>query len=311
MIKAPQLPSISVLMATHDGAGTLRAQIDSILGQTVRPRWFLASDDGSTDGTCEILQEYADNQELTEFEGPCKGATENFLTLLAALPQDAEYAALSDQDDVWLPQKLERAARGLASLPDGQPALFCARALICNDDLSSCHAAPMPDRAPGFRHALVQNVAGGNCMVLNRAAIELVQSARSEAGEPPYHDWWIYQLISGAGGAILLDDVPTVKYRQHARNAVGSGHHGLGALLRRPFRVLSGSYGRTTQRHADALQRSAHRLTPENRALLADFIAARRAAPLDRLRRLRQLGVYRQGRAGTFMLWCAAILGRV
>lgn len=311
MNHSAQSLSVSVLMATHEGAATLCEQIDSILGQTVSPRWLIVSDDGSQDGTPAILQRYAKQNALTVMEGPCEGAAANFLQLLAAIPSQADLVALSDQDDLWLPQKLERAADALGSVPASIPALYCARPLVCSADLTTCRIAPLPNRAPGFRHAMVQNIAGGNCMVMNRAAANLIQAALVEVGEIPYHDWWIYQLIAGAGGTVLTDDVPSLKYRQHRHNEVGSGHRTLRGFLTRPFRVLSGRYAQVSAAHANALMRSSHRLTAENRTLLESFVAARAEGPLARLRRLRALGVYRQGRTGTFGLWFAALMGRI
>ncbi|WP_417603908.1 glycosyltransferase [Primorskyibacter flagellatus] len=305
-----QTLSVTVLMATHEGAATLCEQIDSILGQTLSPRCLIVSDDGSQDGTREILQRYAERRDLTVMDGPCAGASANFLHLLA-MPSQTDLVALSDQDDVWLPQKLERAAAALRAIPAAIPALFCARPLICSADLTTCRIAPLPSRAPGFRHAMVQNIAGGNCMVMNRAATDLIQAALAEVGEIPYHDWWIYQLITGAGGTVLTDDVPSLKYRQHRHNEVGSGHRTLRGFLTRPFRVLSGRYAKVSAAHANALLRSSHRLTAENHTLLESFVAAQAERPLTRLQRLRALGVYRQGRSGTLALWCAALMGRI
>jgi glycosyltransferase involved in cell wall biosynthesis len=304
-------PAIAVLMATFDGAAHLAAQLDSIAGQTLPPRWLVISDDGSTDDTLAILSEFAARNtaiEVSFLQGPRLGAAANFLHLLRHVPEGADVAALSDQDDVWLPGKL---ADGVALLGAANlPVLLGTRTLVCDESLGGAHPSPLWRRPFGFGHALVQSFAGGNTMMLNRAAIALAFAAAAEAGRVVMHDWWLYQIISGAGGRVVFDLRPQLYYRQHGANQIGANRgpiaklHRLRALLRGDFRAWNGI-------NLQALTASAHRLTPENRAVLMGFARLRDLPLPARVAQFRRLGLYRQGPAGTASLWLALALGRL
>jgi glycosyltransferase involved in cell wall biosynthesis len=275
---------------------------------------LIVSDDGSQDATREILADFAASDPgfaVDILDGPRRGGAQNFLHLLAALPPDAGAVALSDQDDVWLPEKLARGMRLLAGqVPADQPGLLGGRSYVCDAVLENRRPSPMPRRAPSFRHALVQNFAGGNTMILNRAGASLLREAATEAGRVVVHDWWIYQMISGVGGTVLFDEEPLLLYRQHGANQIGANSGGR-AKLRRMRWMLRGRFRRWNAINLAALRASAHRFPPENRALLEDFARLQRAGLMDRLAILRRIGLYRQGLEGTLSLWLAAVLGRI
>lgn len=187
---------------------------------------------------------------------------------------------------------------------------MAARAGSATRSLGNRRPYPLPARPPGFRHALVQNIAGGNTMMLNRGAIALLAAASREPERIVVHDWWIYQIVSGAGGRVIFDPVPLLLYRQHGGNLIGA-NDGLRAKYRRLRMLLSGGFRQWNAINIRALSASAHRFTPENRRLLAEFEALRRAGPWGRLRQLKRTGLYRQGLPGRLSLWLAAVLGRI
>lgn len=304
-------PAIAVLMATFNGAAHLAAQLDSIAAQSLPPRWLVISDDGSTDGTLDLLRDFAARHPalaVTVLQGPRRGAAANFLHLLAHAAEGAEFVALSDQDDVWLPGKL---AEGVAMLRGATlPALLGTRTLVCDESLGAAHPSPLWRRPFSFAHALVQSFAGGNTMMLNRAAIDLAAAAAAEAGQVVMHDWWLYQIISGAGGRVVFDATPQLYYRQHGANQIGA-NRGPIAKLHRLRALLRGDFRRWNGINARALMASAHRLTPENRAILKDFIRLRGMTLAARIAGFRRLRLYRQGPAGTASLWLAVALGRL
>ncbi|WP_096788016.1 glycosyltransferase [Rhodobacter sp. CZR27] len=306
-------PRIAILLATYNGAANLDEQLESYAAQHLRPAMLIVSDDGSADATRERVAAFAARHpwlEVRLIDGPCQGSAKNFLHLLGQVPPEADMIALSDQDDVWLPDKLARGARALAAEPADLPVLYGGSSWICDADLGNRRPYPLPQRAPGFRHALVQNIAGGNTMMLNRGGIDLLAEASREPGRLVVHDWWIYQIVSGAGGRVIFDPVPLLLYRQHGGNLIGA-NHGLAAKKRRLMMLLSGRFRQWNSINIRALRASAHRLTPENRRLLQEFDALRRAGPFNRLRRLNRIGLYRQGLPGSMSLWLAAVLGRI
>lgn len=310
---APETAEVCILLALYQGERYLQAQLESYAAQS-HPAWsLLVSDDGSQDAGRTILDRFAaahPQRRISCLPGPRRGFVHNFLSLLQRAPGDVPYAALSDQDDIWFPYKLERAVAALAALPDGRPALYCARTRICDTDLRvQGYSAAFP-RPPHFRNALVQSIGGGNTMVLNRAALDLAAEAATEASDPVApvaHDWWLYQLISGCGGTILRDPDPVLDYRQHGGNLIGANMSAK-ARWTRIIALLNGRFRQWNDIGLAALGASQHRLTAEARQTLADFTAARQGPLLSRLRALRRAGVYRQSTAGNLALYLACVL---
>lgn len=310
---SPSAPRICILLALYRGEAFLQEQLDSYAAQTHVNWSVLASDDGSQDSGPEIFRAFAARHPAhaaTLLQGPGQGFARNFLFLLQNAPQEADFVALSDQDDVWYPDKLERALRNLADLPAGCPGLYCARTTICREDLSEIGPSPHFPREPDFRNALVQSIGGGNTMVLNRSALNLVQAAAARASDPVAHDWWLYQLITGYGGRILRDPVPVLAYRQHGRNAIGTNRT-IAARLARIAALAQGRFRDWNTIGLAALDHAAPDFTPEARATLDRFKAARSGPALQRLRHLRRSDVYRQSRLGTLALYLACLLNRL
>jgi glycosyltransferase involved in cell wall biosynthesis len=309
-----QAGEVAVLLAVRNGMPHLPTQLDSIAAQT-HPDWHLiAGDDASSDASPAALAAFAAAHpgRVRIVEGPRRGAAAHFLHLLALAGPTVPHAAFSDQDDVWLPFRLARAVAALAAVPARTPALYCARTLICDAALNRLAEAPHWPRPLGFANALVQNACAGNTIVLNRAALTLAQAAAPAALRAgiAVHDWWLYLLVSGAGGQVIRDREPVLLYRQHAGNHMGRNDTAAAALARLR-RIAAGDWGDWIGRNIAALTPEAHRLTPESRAMLAAFDAARRSGPVGRLAAIRRLGLYRQTRAGQAALWLAALLGRV
>ncbi len=305
-------PTVAILMAVRNGAATLPEQLASFARQTHGDWYVLAGDDGSDDASRTVLEDFAaQGHPLRVIDGPCRGAAANFLSLVHAFRADAAdgtWMAFSDQDDVWLPDRIERGVAALAGVEG--PALYCSRTWVTDMALVERRmSAPRP-RPAAFRNALVQNIASGNTILLNAAAAAMVASAAGEAERVVVHDWWIYQLVTGAGGRVVHDDLPTVLYRQHGTNQIGA-NDGARARLRRIAMIMDGTFRAWNDINIEALQRSAHRLTRENRACLAAFADVRGRPLAARLAGLARLRLYRQSRAATLALWIAAALGRL
>lgn len=300
--------TVAILLATHNGAHFLPEQLDSYLAQTL-PGWqLLASDDASGDGTLAILDRFRRDHpgRVALVQGPRQGAAANFLSLIQAAP-DADYTAFSDQDDLWLPGKMARAVAMLSGLSPDRPALYASRVTICNRALRPLGLSPGPDRPPSFRNALVQNILHGHSIVCNRAAMALLRQAALRRPVVVMHDWWAYQIVTGARGQIVFDGESQVLYRQHGGNQIGAGH-GMGARLRQL-----------------AARRQAHWMTANLAALTqaADLLAADHRALLDRILKARSQGragfaaaclrdgLYRQGPGGRLVPALAALAGRL
>ena len=302
---------VAILMCTKDGAGFIDDQLKSIANQTHENWILIVSDDGSNDGTLAKLQKFAEahQKKITIRNGPGKGVCANFLSLTNDPTIAADYFAFSDQDDVWHADKLRRALAWLASVPVDVPALYCGRTELMSMDEHLQGFSPLFTRPPAFRNALVQNLGGGNTMVFNRAAKKILEQAATTA--VVLHDWWAYQLVSGAGGIVYYDPQPMLKYRQHPDNLIGS-NLGWPARLVRLRMMLSGRFRDWNDTNVAALSRlPAHLLQPNNRTTLEQFAKARSGSLRLRLYNLKRSGVYRQTLLGNLGLLMAAILRRL
>ncbi|MTH34241.1 glycosyltransferase [Paracoccus limosus] len=305
-------PPITILMASYNGARYLPAQLDSFLAQDWRNWRLLVSDDGSSDDTGQILAHYAQGPargRIEVIDGPRRGATANFLHLLTQVDPEGP-VAFSDQDDVWHPGKLSRAMDWLGR--QNGPAVYAARTTICDQDLRPLNPAPHFPGPFGFRNALVQACLPGNTTVANPQALALLQAGAPAAirRDVVAHDWWVYQLMSGAGATLYRDAAQVLLYRQHPRNVMGRNDT-TAARAARFAMLFDGSFAGWLTRNEAALTEAAPLLTPENRALLAQFSRLLHLPGPAALRLAREMGLYRQTRAGTLAIRLAAMTGRL
>lgn len=304
---------VQILLACHNGAAYLPAQLASFTIQRHQHWQLRASDDDSRDATPALLAHVQAEQSthlVRLSRGPGQGVAAHFLHLLATSGPEPGYLALADQDDVWLPGKLERAMAWLGRWSESAPVLYCSRVRVCDAQLRPLRLSPALQRPANFANALVQNIVIGHTVVLNPAAAALAARMAAVAGPVVMHDWWLYQLITGAGGRVLFDPEPQVLYRQHAGNQVGAGDRPA-QQLRRLGWFLRGRTGRYMETNLAALGRCQAELTPAHQALLSQLRQARGLGFAQRLRALRRLPLYRQSRAGTIAFRLALALGRV
>jgi glycosyltransferase involved in cell wall biosynthesis len=308
----PSVPKVAVLMCTMQGQHFLAQQLNSIATQT-HPAWAIwASDDGSDDHTHAILEYYQSHwgeDRLSIHAGPAEGSTANFLSLTCRADIEADYFAYADQDDVWEADKLERAVDWLKTVPEDVPALYGSRTLLVDARNQHIGYSPLFERAPDFRNALVQSIAGGNTMVFNRAARDLLRRA-GEQVEAITHDWWAYMLVTSCGGRVHYDSHPTVRYRQHGHNQFGANADPI-AQLRRAKLLLQGRFRGWVDANLRALQRVRPLMTPENQQVLDEFSLARQRWLGARLVGLRRSGIFRQTTVGNLGLLAAALINRL
>ena len=308
----PSVPKVAVLLCTMQAQHFLAEQLNSIATQT-HPAWAIwASDDGSDDYTHAILEYYQSHwgeDRLSIHAGPAEGSTANFLSLSCRADIDADYFAYADQDDIWESDKLERAVAWLKTIPADVPALYGSRTLLVDARNQHIGYSPLFQQPPSFRNALVQSIAGGNTMVFNRAARDLLRAA-GENIEAVTHDWWAYMLVTGCGGAVHYDVYPTVRYRQHGGNQFGSNVSPL-AQMKRMRLLLQGRFRGWVDANLSALQRVRHLMTPENQQVLDEFTRARKRRLVPRLMGLKRAGIHRQTTLGNLGITLAALINRL
>lgn len=290
----------------------MQQQLDSYAAQTHGAWTCHVSDDGSSDRTRDILERQRrawGEGRLVIVDGPGRGGPANFIYLAGRDDIEADYFAFSDQDDIWEAEKLARAVTWLSGVPSEVPALYCGRTRNIDEQGAEIGLSPMNPRPPSFANALVQNIAGGNTMVFNRAARRLIKALGP--GVPVMlHDWWAYQVVTGCGGKVCFDSRPSVRYRQHRGNLIGS-NAGWPSRLRRAGESLRGLHRVWYDTQLAALAVVEPDLTPDNLRLLARFRAARRQWLVPRTLGVLRSGVYRQTRIQRLWFLAQVLLDRV
>jgi glycosyltransferase involved in cell wall biosynthesis len=307
----PLNPRIIILLATRNGAEFIQQQLESFRAQSHSNWELLVSDDGSTDDTIALVEDFARSvsQRVLICHGPQKGFWQNFASLVRRDDLQGDLYAYSDQDDIWLAGKLAKAAKWFEAVSSDRPGLYFTRTELIHRDGSPAGFSRLFTRAAAFENALVQNFGGGNTMVFNRATrFALLKTPAST--ELVSHDWWTYQVVTGIGGAVHYDSWPSLKYRQHGKNLMGK-NVGLQARLDRLMGLAGGQMIIWNDINLRVLHENQAVLLPRNIAILASFTKARTVRLPRRLWLLWRSGVYRQTMIETVALYISALFGRL
>lgn len=211
---------LAVLMSTYNGEKYLQEQIESILQQKVDiPFDLIVRDDGSTDGTIQILESYRAKGDLTYYTGENLGAAKGFIHLLRDNP-GYDFYAFSDQDDVWYPDKLNKGLRAIAQI--SAPALYCTNAELVDSDLQSIGRNTHRVK-PTYNLVSIlclASCAQGCTSVFNNELAQVIQK-HNVPNVFIMHDSLLTCLAALIGGTIIYDHVPSIKYRMHGSNVFG------------------------------------------------------------------------------------------
>lgn len=211
-----KMKKVQILMSTYNGEEYLKEQIDSILRQSYPNIELLIRDDGSEDRTREILKQYEqENKHVKVIYGENKGVNGSFFTLVENC--DADYIAFADQDDVWLPEKIQVAVTRLEKIKE--PALYACNKILIDGKDNIIEENNKKQKIPSFSNALVENICTGCTIVMNRKLTDLVK--KHIPHHAVLHDWWCY-LLAAYAGTVIYDENAYILYRQHGNNVVGA-----------------------------------------------------------------------------------------
>lgn len=234
--------SICIVLSTYNGERFLAEQIDSILAQTAQITRIHIRDDGSSDGTRAIIEDYASRYDFITYDfAPNIGWRKSFIEALKTCP-GYEWYAFSDQDDVWFPDKIECALNQLAKLQAaGTPILYAGNVIVSDAELKpTClfNRRPVDVYSKDYpRTMTMDEMAGGLTYVFNSSAKDLLIDFPAEGKVG--HDR-LLMLICRLYGHVAYDFSPKVYYRQHGANSIGSsGLEPKEILLRRPSEKIS------------------------------------------------------------------------
>lgn len=213
---------ISVCLAARNGERFIEAQILSIL-RSERVSELIVSDDGSTDSTCSIVERIGDPR-IRLLKGPRSGVARNFEFLLER--SRGEIVFLSDQDDVWLPGKVDVMTEALQ-----RAELVVCDCRVVDEMLQEVQPSFFALRrsGPGLLRNLVRNSYLGCCMAFRRS---LLQKALPFPGAVPMHDWWL-GLVAERFGSVAFVREPLVLYRRHGSNLTPTAERSTATSLQR------------------------------------------------------------------------------
>ena len=303
---------VAILLATYNGAKFLAAQLDSI-GRQSHSNWRVyASDDGSSDQTRAVLQSYSDqwgDDRLNIRQGPQRGHAENFMSLVRDENIKADYYAFCDQDDVWLEDKLSRSIHTLESIENTKPSLYGSRTTLIDEKGHILGLSPLFAREPGIKNALVQSLFGGNTILFNDAARNCFLRIDPQVNVIA-HDWAAYLMVCACGGIVYYDEKPSLLYRQHDDNVIGSNNL-LSDRFRRVSLLMKGRFKEYSDNNLAILSSLADILSRENANIVSEFREMRNGPLLLRLSLLKKIGLYRQTVLGNIGLWVAVLVNKI
>lgn len=217
------MKNVSVIMSTYNGEKYIREQIDSILSQKNVNITLYIRDDGSTDSTREIIREIArENENVVIFEEKNIGWVRSFLdcTKKAGV---ADFYAFSDQDDIWLEDKLYRAISMLEK-SSNKISLYAGNVWVTDEKLNIIKSyCPLNENRVAIRGmkrlVLEDGMPGGLTYVFTPEARSLL--LRLVPGGEFGHDYLLFRICLFFG-EVIYDSEPKVLYRQHGDNSIGA-----------------------------------------------------------------------------------------
>ena len=217
------MDKVAVLMSTYNGEKYLREQIDSILTQESVELTLYVRDDGSSDKTIEIIKEYQKNNSNIQLEvGRNIGVGNSFMQLVYDASDDFDYYAFADQDDVCLPEKLQRAIEKIQN--NVKPVLYCSNQMLVDGTLNRIGMRYDFDPDISYQQIICQNKIAGCTMLWNKKLQTLLSENKRRPSENllrrRIHDVWV-AMVASVVGMIVYDENGYILYRQHEANVVG------------------------------------------------------------------------------------------
>lgn len=258
---------IAILLATYNGEEYIAQQLDSLVAQSgdhagrrkgsgnARNWKCVIHDDGSTDKTVDIVKLYVDKYPdlFCLIDGKSTGgAKNNFLYLLKRV--EADYYMFCDQDDYWLPDKVETSWRVIKQMEranKGLPLLVFSDMKVVDKELqtisdSYIRYVNMDTKHLDFNHLICRNPVAGCTAIINRKLRDLSLQYK-DINHIVMHDWWV-ALVASAEGKLFFIDRPLSLYRQHGDNSIGaSPARGVQPVVKRVKRLFSGIQIRLTK----------------------------------------------------------------
>ncbi|XHV27461.1 glycosyltransferase family 2 protein [Streptococcus dysgalactiae subsp. equisimilis] len=301
--------NINILLSTYNGERFLAEQIQSIQKQTIKDWTLLIRDDGSTDRTPDIIREFVKQDQriqwINENQIENLGVIKNFYTLLKY--QAADVYFFSDQDDIWLEDKLEVTLLEAQKHDLSKPLLVYTDLKVVNQQLEITHASMIKTQSAHANTTLLQelteNTVTGGTMMINQALAKEWNTCEGLL----MHDWYL-ALVAAARGKLVCLDIPTELYRQHDANVLGARtwskrmKHWL-----RPHQLIRKYWWLITSSQQQAQLLLDLPLQPKDRDMVESYVSLLTMSLTKRLATLKTYG-FRKNRAfHTLVFWSLVI----
>lgn len=278
---------VEILLGTHNGAAFLSEQLDSIVNQSYADWKLVIHDDGSTDETVDIIKKYTalypDKITFLDDALSFGNAPGNFAFLLEKAT--AEHVMLCDQDDVWLPDKIELTRNKMLEVEKSHPdlpILVHTDLKVVDQQLESLsdsfwsYQGIDPDYNT-LNRLLIQNVVTGCTVMINK---KLAILALPIPNDVIMHDWWL-GLVASSFGEIHHIERATMLYRQHTNNDTGATRYNLQNVFKKAKELSDIDLKKYIDQAKELLDRYTTKLTPKQTRLLNDFTSIEKVSWLQ------------------------------
>lgn len=296
---------VNVLLSTYNGGKYLEEFIKSLINQTYKNFVLYVRDDGSTDNSLEILETYIKIWPnkivlIKDFDknlGPCL----SFLRLLSLV--EGDYFMFADQDDIWLPEKIEITLKKMKKMEDSlgkkTPILVHTDLVVVDENLKQISASfwkyqGLNPKVKTFNRLIIQNNITGCTMMINKALKKIIYTQPKNA---IIHDWWIAIIASAFG---IIDFIPksTVLYRQHNAQCIGAKNYSLISLTKRFFldkNKLYHTFSLIFKQAEEFYELYKNSLSPNITEYLVNFLRLQEIKLFERIQTICKYRFFKQG----------------
>lgn len=239
ILKVKENKKVIICMSTYNGEKYVKEQIESLLNQTYKNIEIYIRDDGSKDGTIQILEDYETQGKIHFIKGENVGVVNSFYECLKEAYEKGEIFAYCDQDDKWHEDKIERAVKALNNDEQDIPLLYFSEFNYCDENLKFLNKSNVNKKGASFENSIVECISFGISEVFNKKLAQKI--LETDTDEICFHDWWAYMIAAGMG-KVLYDNEATVEYRRTGSNVSPSGKGKLELQIYRVKKFLLGKY---------------------------------------------------------------------
>ena len=314
MSQIEKLDSVAIILGFYNDKKYINEQVQSIFEQTHKNIKLFIFDDNSTFKlTKSFLKLTSENEKKLSIISRKEniGSAKNFLFALKEIKDDFAYYGFSDQDDIWEKDKIKISINALKKKGKQEPILFSSRTEYFNEDCTKkVGESKVFKKKPTFANSLIQNFLGGNTILMNKKAQELIVSSLN-SDKYTVHDWYCYQLISGAGGEVIYSLEKTLKYRQHGKNLIGRNDR-KGDKFRRLREFFSGRFKNWIDINISNMENNTSLIASKNLKILENFKKSRNSKnPLKRIIFYKKSGVYRQSSLENLIFFIGVLFNKI